>query len=368
MKPSCRQVGTKEHENVTLSLSKGDCIVTVRQAHHDKKVFSYQKMIYTLIVNCIFIIFVFPLYAEGIEISSVERIVKDVSFPVALCYFDKDTILFTEKDGAIRIIKEGRLQKEPFKRFGVTTGFERGLLGIACKDKRIYVYYTYTSGLKTYNRVVSVDPEKVILDKIPGAVIHNGGILAFGPDGKLYISTGDARDEDLSQDIKSLAGKILRINPDGTIPEDNPFKGSPVWSIGHRNVFGMAFDEKGNLYITENGTHRDDEINIIEKGKNYGWPEVLGFSNDKRFVNPIKTYTPNIAPTNATFYKDWFLFGSWNTGEIIGLRMKDKKVIEEKVLYRHNSGITDVKHFPDGYIYFSSREGIYRAKIKEALH
>lgn len=317
------------------------------------------------ILNCLFISFLpCPLYAEEIRFSDIELLVKDVDFPVALCLYDKDAILFTEKDGSVKVITNKKLQKEPMKKFNVTGGFERGLLGIACRDKKVYVYYTYSSGLKTYNRVVSFPPERVILDNIPGAIIHNGGILAFGSDGKLYISTGDARDEESAQDIKNLSGKVLRINPDGGIPDDNPYKGSPIWSIGHRNIFGMAFDEKGDLFITENGTHRDDEINIIEKGKNYGWPVVLGYSDDKRFENPIKTYTPNIAPTNATFYKDWFIFGSWNSGEIIGLRIKDKRVLEEKVLYKHKSGITDVKFLPDGYLYFLSRDGIYRAVLK----
>lgn len=317
------------------------------------------------ILNCLFISFLpRPLYAEEIRFSGIELLVEDVDFPVALCLYDKDAILFTEKDGSVKVITNKKLQKEPMKKFNVTGGFERGLLGIACRDKKVYVYYTYSSGLKTYNRVVSFPPERVILDNIPGAIIHNGGILAFGSDGKLYISTGDARDEESAQDIKNLSGKVLRINPDGGIPDDNPYKGSPIWSIGHRNIFGMAFDEKGDLFITENGTHRDDEINIIEKGKNYGWPVVLGYSDDKRFENPIKTYTPNIAPTNATFYKDWFIFGSWNSGEIIGLRIKDKKVLEEKVLYKHKSGITDVKFLPDGYLYFLSRDGIYRAVLK----
>lgn len=296
-----------------------------------------------------FLLLTGTVHAEGLRVSNVERLIENAGFPVALCYYDKDIILFTEKDGAVKAIKNGKLQKEPMKKFDVTGGFERGLLGIACKDKKVYVFHTYTTGLNTYNRVVSFPPEKVILDKIPGAIIHNGGILAFGHDGNLYISTGDARDKDSAQDIKSLSGKILRVNPDGTIPDDNPYKGSPVWSVGHRNVFGIAFDEKGDLYITENGTSRDDEINLIKKGKKYGWPVVLGFNNDKRFENPLKTYTPNIAPTNATFYKDWLIFGAWKTGEILGLKIKDEKVIEEKVLYKHRSGIADVKFLPDGY-------------------
>jgi len=298
-----------------------------------------------------------PLMVKTGGVWGVEKIVDEVDFPVAICYLDKD-ILFTEKNGAVRVIEDGRLLKKPMKKFNVTAGFERGLLGIACRDRRVYVYYTYTDGLKTFNRVVSFPPERVILDKIPGAIIHNGGILSFGPDGKLYISTGDASDEESVQDIKNLSGKILRINPDGTIPEDNPFKGSPVWSLGHRNIFGMAFDEKGNLYITENGTSRDDEINLIKRGKNYGWPVVLGMGNDRRFEDPIKTYTPNIAPTNATFYRDWFIFGTWNTGELIGLKVKDGKFIKETVLYKHGRGITDVKLFPDGYLYFISTDGI----------
>ena len=305
-----------------------------------------------------------PFTAKAGGVNGVEKIVDEVDFPVAICYLDKKDILFTEKNGAVRVIENGRLLKKPMKKFNVTTGFERGLLGIACRDRMVYVYYTYTDGIKTFNRVVSFPPERVILDNIPGAIIHNGGILSFGPDGKLYISTGDAKDEESAQDIKSLSGKILRINPDGTIPEDNPFRGSPVWSVGHRNIFGMSFDEKGNLYVTENGTSRDDEINLIKRGKNYGWPVVLGMSNDSRFEDPIKTYTPNIAPTNATFYKDWFIFGTWNTGELIGLKVKDGKFITETVLYKHGMGITDVKLFPDGYLYFISTDGIYKANLE----
>ncbi|MBI4666832.1 MAG: PQQ-dependent sugar dehydrogenase [Nitrospinae bacterium] len=299
------------------------------------------------------------------RLTAVEKMTGNVDFPVSLCQFDKDTILFTEKSGSVRVIKNGILLKKPMKTLDVATGFEKGLLGIACKDGAVYVYHTYSTGLSTYNRVVRLNPEKVILDKIPGAVFHNGGALVFGPDGMLYISTGDARDEKSAQDIKSLAGKIIRIAPDGSIPADNPFKGSPVWSLGHRNVFGMTFNDKGELFITENGTSRDDEINVIQKGRNYGWPVVLGVAGDRRYENPLKTYTPNIAPTNGAFYKDWFIFGAWNTGEIRALKIKGKVALAEKTLYMAGSGVTDVKYFTDGYLHFVSRDGIYRAVLDE---
>ncbi len=316
-------------------------------------------------LNC-FLVFLIstPVDAQEIKLLKIEKFVDNVDFPVALCSYDNDTILFTEKNGNVEVVKHGKLQSEPLKKFDVATGFEKGLLGIACKDKKIYVYYTYKSGLKTFNRIVSFPPERILIDRIPGAAIHNGGILTVGTDGRLYISTGDTRNEESAQDLNSLSGKVLRINLNGTVPDDNPYKGSPVWSLGHRNVFGMAFNGEGDLYITENGTSRDDEINLIKRAKNYGWPSVLEFSDDKKFENPIKTYTPNIAPTNAAFYGDWLVFGTWNTGEIIGLKIKEKKVVEEKVLYRHKSGITDVKFFPDGYLYFTSRDGIYRAILE----
>lgn len=303
-------------------------------------------------------------FGGGIRVHGVEKLPVAVDFPVALCQQDADTILFTEKDGRVNVIKNGALLKEPLAGLDVATGFERGLLGIACAGGAVYVYHSYASVLTTYNRVTRLNPRKVILDGIPGAVFHNGGALAFGPDGMLYISTGDARDEALAQDVKSLAGKILRINPGGGVPADNPFKGSPVWSRGHRNVFGMAFNGRGELFITENGTSRDDEINIIVKGANYGWPVALGREGGGRFTDPIMTYTPNIAPTNATFIKEWFVFGTWNTGELKALKVENGAVMKEVTLHKSDSGITGVKYFSDGYLYFTSPGGIYRAVVE----
>ena len=302
--------------------------------------------------------------AGSIRVRGVERLPVAVDFPVALCQQDAATILFTEKDGRVLVIKNGALQTEPLAKLNVATGFERGLLGIACGGGGVYAYHSYANVWSTYNRVVRLNPYKVILDRIPGAVFHNGGALALGPDGMVYISTGDARDEASAQDIKSLAGKILRITRDGGIPADNPFTGSPVWSLGHRNVFGMAFSGRGELFITENGTSRDDEINIIVKGANYGWPVALGRAGDSRYKDPIRTYTPNIAPTNATFIKDWFVFGTWNTGELKALKVEEGEVVEEMTLYKSDSGITDAKYFSDGNLYFTSPGGVFKAALE----
>lgn len=159
----------------------------------------------------------------------------------------------------------------------------------------------------------------VILDRIPGASIHDGGRIKFGPEGKLYITTGDAANPSLAQDLNSLAGKILRINSDGSIPEDNPFPGSPIYSYGHRNPQGLAWHPlTKELFSTEHGPSGappnccHDEVNIIEPGKNYGWPIVFGMARDPRFVDPIlESGLDTWAPSGAFFYSGNELPESW---------------------------------------------------------
>ena len=173
---------------------------------------------------------------------------------------------------------------------------EGGLLGIAIDPSGawLYTYVTTTSD----NRVIRVpldDPSAApedILTGIPKAGIHNGGRIAFGPDGDLYVATGDAGQPDLAQDPASLAGKILRVDPEGGVPDDNPFPASPVWSLGYRNVQGLAFDSQGRLWATEFGSKDADELNLIEPGANYGWPLVEGTGNDPAYVNPQAQWTP----------------------------------------------------------------------------
>jgi len=179
---------------------------------------------------------------------------------------------------------------------------EGGLLGIAIDPSRTWLYAYVTT--EADNRVIRMgadDPASAredVLTGIPKAGIHNGGRIAFGPDGMLYIATGDAGNPDLSQDPASLGGKILRLTPEGGVPADNPFPGSPVFSLGHRNVQGLAFDSAGRLWATEFGAKDADELNRIDAGGNYGWPVVEGLAPSSGvelpdgYVDPQAQWSP----------------------------------------------------------------------------
>ncbi len=326
--------------------------------------------------------------ASAVDVSlKVETVASNLDFPVSIAFSPDGRLFFNERTtGRIRIIQGGEVLPTPFAEVPIILIGETGLLGLALhpdfmRNPFVYVYHTYrdVSGIP-FNRVIRFrdidnrgEDMQIIIDRIPAGGIHNGGQLEFGPDGKLYVSTGETGSRDLAQDLSSLGGKVLRANPDGSIPADNPFAGSPVFSLGHRNIFGMAFHPlSGKLYITENGPSSNDEINIVEAGKNYGWPLVLGVANDPRFVDPILTYTPNIAPTDATFYtgdklpSDFrynLLFGAWNTGDITRVVLKEpdyRIVVSATVIFHNPSGILDVEDGPDGYLYFTDSNSIMR--------
>ena len=202
---------------------------------------------------------------------------------------ERDTALIKEigTDGSVREV--GRID-------GVAPRGEGGLLGIAPLDPGPWLYAYYTS--ETDNRAVrmplegspgtySLGAQENVITGIPKAGNHNGGRVAFGPDGALYVTAGDASDGDSAQDPGSLAGKILRLSPDGSVPGDNPTAGSPVYSLGHRNPQGIAWDADGQLWASEFGQNRWDELNVIVPGGNYGWPVVEGQGTADGFINPV---------------------------------------------------------------------------------
>lgn len=229
--------------------------------------------------------------------DDVVQVVKDgLSTPWAIVFLPDGTRVVSERGGQIRV---GDSQ-QPIVVDGVVERGEGGLLGLAIHpdfhdNGRLYLYYTTEVSGSTINRVEAATlrnneliDRRTILDEIPGAANHNGGAIEFGPDGKLYVANGDAGDTRLPQDRESLAGKILRMNDDGSVPDDNPFN-SLVWSYGHRNPQGLAWDSDGRLWSVEHGPQANDELNLIERGGNYGWPEITGSEARDGMRTPIVT-------------------------------------------------------------------------------
>jgi glucose/arabinose dehydrogenase len=244
--------------------------------------------------------------------AAFEDVATGFDVPWGLVFLPDGSALLSERDTAriLSVSATGEVTEVgPVE--GVQPGGEGGLLGLAVapdSPETVYAYFTAAED----NRVVrmpyrggALGAAEVVIDGIPKAGNHNGGRLAFGPDGKLYVSTGDASRPERAQDLESLGGKILRLNPDGSIPADNPFDGSPAFSYGHRNVQGLAFDDDGNLWASEFGQNTWDELNLIQAGENYGWPVVEGVGGDDRFVDPVAQWsTDEASPSGIAFVRD----------------------------------------------------------------
>jgi glucose/arabinose dehydrogenase len=234
----------------------------------------------------------------GAQGPSVRTIATGLRVPWGLAFLPGRSALVSERTtGRIwRVDPNGR-KRIVMRVPGVDTNAgEGGLLGLAVSpnyrsDRLVYAYFTSAGD----NRIVRFrlgGRLQPVLTGLRRGVIHDGGRIAFGPDGKLYAGVGETGDAALAQDRGSLNGKILRMNPDGSVPSDNPFPRSPVWSLGHRNVQGLAWDSAGRLWATEFGQNRFDEVNLIGQGRNYGWPVVEGRGSTQggRFVNPLVTW------------------------------------------------------------------------------
>jgi glucose/arabinose dehydrogenase len=307
----------------------------------------------------------------------VEVVAKDLEIPWEIVILPDARLLVTERPGRVLIIGE---EQEVIEIENVTQIGEGGLLGAVIhpdfeNNKYIYLYYTTGQADNLTNRVVryvldgnELTEDREIISGIGGASYHDGGRMAFGPDGYLYITTGDAGNVDSAQETDSLLGKILRLDEDGNIPEDNPF-GNGVYSYGHRNPQGLAWDDQGRLWSTEHGPSGSDtgqdELNLIEIGQNYGWPLFTGDASEEGFIPPVIQSGKNVtwAPAGAVFYEGNIYF--------TGLRGNGlyEYEIETGDLNKYLDGVYGrlraLTLGPDGYLYISTSNRDGRGEVRD---
>lgn len=317
----------------------------------------------------------------------VETVIPNLEVVWSIVWAPDGRMLFTERPGRVRVYENGKLRQQPlFVVPDVEPRGESGLMSIAlhpqfASNHFLYLSYAYNSG-GTQVRVAryretseGLTDRKVIIENIPAAQYHAGCRLRFGPDGKLYITTGDATERELAQQLNSIAGKILRLNDDGTVPNDNPFVGRAdarpeIWAYGSRNAQGIDFQPGTNLlWETEHGPSGfdgpggGDEVNIIDRGKNYGWPVIHHRATQAGMESPVLEYTPACAPASGMFYrgsalpafKGNFFFGCLRGERIIRVVTNGRQVVsQENLLERKYGRIRDIAEGPDGFIYFST--------------
>lgn len=327
----------------------------------------------------------------GGKTLAVDTFVDGLEVPWSLAFTSPTRLLVTERPGRVRVVANGRLEPRPLATLAdVEARAESGLMGLVlapdyATSRLLYLAYAYDTPSGPRVRIVRFrdDGDRlsgrfVLLEGIPAAQYHAGCRLRFGPDGKLYATTGDATEGRIAQDLKILGGKTLRLNPDGTIPADNPFPGSPVYSYGHRNSQGLDWDPiSGIQFQTEHGPSGfdgpggGDEVNIVEAGKNYGWPIVHHRETREGMVSPLLEYTPAVAPSGASFcrcpllpsFVNDFFFATLRGERLIRVRLDPKdrrRVAETEALFTDVYGrLRDVEPGPDGALYVatSNRDG-----------
>jgi aldose sugar dehydrogenase len=305
-----------------------------------------------------------------------------VNFATSLKFAPDGRLFFTERStGKIQVFENGALTT--FATLPVVVNGEQGLLGMAFDPDYTtnkWIYFSHSISGPDRLRVVRFTDSNgvgedltVIIDSLPLTQFHNGGKVAFGSDGKLYVSGGDNGVRSNSQNPSSLSGKIHRFNKDGTIPSDNPVPGNPMYCLGIRNCFGIAWHPTlGTLYGSDNGENCDDEVNRYVPNGNYGWRDgyVCG-ENEPGFISPLARMNPSIAPTGVAFYTgtvfpEWqnnLLMTSWNDRAVrrYALNGAGTAVVTEEILVANaGGGLTDITIGPDGNIYMSGSNGIYR--------
>lgn len=327
--------------------------------------------------------------ADGTRYA-VEVVYRNLEAPWSMAFAPDGRLFITERPGRVRIAQNGALLPQPALTVGdVAATGEAGVMGLALHPNfsaNRFVYLAYTArlsgGSAMVNRVVrfrevgnQLGEAMVIFDNIGAANIHDGGRIRFGPDGKLYLTMGDAAVPALSQDLASNNGKILRMNDDGSLPADNPFAGSFVYSLGHRNPQGIDWQPGTNqLWSTEHGATGNDELNRLLPGRNYGWPVIEANRTQAGMETPVLFYDPAIAPSGLSFYapgggavvegfRNNAFFATlrgthlhrvvFNPGDPLTVRS------EERLLDGRFGRIRDVVTGPDGALYFctNNRDG-----------
>ena len=329
--------------------------------------------------------------------------VQGLEVPWSLVFLPDGRALVSERPGRIRLIRDGVLQEEPYAVLAaveggkgligfileLAVGGEGGLMGLALhpdfpEEPYLYAMHTYRGPDGVKNRVIRLEDrgdhgrfDKVIIENIPGGLNHNGGRIAFGPDGMLYVTTGETFEAQLAADLNSLGGKILRLTPEGKVPEDNPFPDSPVYSFGHRNPQGLAWHpETGQLFASEHGPSGEfglrahDEINMIRPGGNYGWPNVVGAPGLKPYADPLVVWKETaVPPAGMAFYDGDLFVAVLGRGALIrislaqlgpGYRVERIERWFAQAPHETRLGrIRDVVAAPDGRLYFltSNRDG-----------
>jgi glucose/arabinose dehydrogenase len=330
----------------------------------------------------------------------VETVVTGLEVLWSIVFTPDGRMLITERPGRVRVFENGNLRPEPLATISdVEPTGESGLMALTlhpqyAQNKLLYLSYAYKGdGGKQLVRVVrfrdagsALTDRKVIIEGIPAAQFHAGTRLRFGADGKLYVTTGDATDRQLAQRLDSINGKTLRLNDDGSVPPDNPFVNQPgarpeIFSYGHRNSQGLDFQPGTNLmFQTEHGPSGfdgpggGDEVNIVERGKNYGWAVIHHAQTHEGMESPLLEYTPACAPASGSFYRGLsaqgfadfrgnFFFGCLRGERIIRVVLDGRRVASQENLLEHQYGrIRDVVEGPDGALYFSTSNRDGRGK------
>lgn len=339
--------------------------------------------------NCVLVADSFgPKGTVGVK---AETVAAGLEVPWGIAFLPNGDMLVTERPGRIRAIRAGQLAAAPVAELQVSTAAESGLLGIAthpdfATNKLFYVYLTVDEGGERFNRVLrmrlsddglTAAEDKVIIDTIPGAQYHDGGRLRFGPDKMLYVGTGDAREPDTSQDADNVAGKLLRLTPDGDVPPDNPLPGKKAFLTGIRNTQGFDwFDDQKTMAVTDHGPSGDtsrsdhDEVNVVTAGQNLGWPTIYSCESEAGLVSPSLTWESAAPPGGAAFYRGDAI-PEWKGSLLVGtLKSKHlhlvafdpanpRKVAKHEVYFEGDppngfGRLRDVVMGPDGALYVTT--------------